>query len=85
MAGSHLQLEMCQPLRFTARHVEFAKPADIQYITKERMEIQSSQGPCEMEVPASNKPVSSAKRARTSCLTFLSGDENRLPPTPKSI
>jgi hypothetical protein len=34
MAGSHLQLEMCQPLRFTARHVEFAKPADIQYIIR---------------------------------------------------
>jgi hypothetical protein len=71
---------MGQPLQFTARHVEFAKPADIQYITKERMERQSSQGPCEMEVPASNKPVSSAKRARTSCLTSYRATRIGCPP-----
>jgi hypothetical protein len=73
---------MCQPLQFTARHVEFAKAAD--YSVHHKGEDGASEQPGALQMwrsPASNKPVSPAKRARTSCLTFISGGFNRLVPS----
>jgi hypothetical protein len=59
-----------QPLQFTTRDVEFTKAADTQYITRGGDGAPEQPGaPANAEAPASNKPVSLAKRARTCFLT----------------